>query len=96
MTDEQLAAMHRLLAEYHRKVVTESLLDVVQQYHADLAQRLADEAALIPRRTAIVERLHEREHLLIPCQLPAAPSFRARRLDQLPLDASIRFHLDSA
>ena len=61
MTDEQLAAMHRLLAEYHRKVVTESLLDVVQQYHAELAQRLADEAALIPRRTAIVERLHERE-----------------------------------
>jgi hypothetical protein len=61
MTDEQLAAMHRLLAEYHRKLATESLLDVVQQYHADLAQRLADEAVLIPRRTAIVERLHERE-----------------------------------
>jgi hypothetical protein len=61
MTDEQLAAMHRLLAEYHRKLVTESLLDVVQQYHADLAQPLADEAALIPRRTAILERLPERE-----------------------------------
>jgi hypothetical protein len=61
MTDEQLAAMHRLLAQYHRKVARESLLDVVQQYHADLAQRLADEAALIPRRTAIVERLHARE-----------------------------------
>ena len=29
------------------------MLDVVQQYHADLAQRLADEAGLIPRRTAI-------------------------------------------
>src|SRR5258706_5706751 len=27
MTDEQLAAMHRLLAEYHRKLATESLLD---------------------------------------------------------------------
>jgi hypothetical protein len=53
--------MHRLLAEYHRKLATEALLDVVQQYHADLAQRLADEAALVPRRTAIVERLHERE-----------------------------------
>jgi hypothetical protein len=61
MTDEQLAAMHRLLAEYHRKLAAEALLDVLQQYHADLAQRLADEAALIPRRTAIVERLHERE-----------------------------------
>ena len=35
--------------------------NVVQQYHADLAQRLADEAVLIPRRTAIAERLHERE-----------------------------------
>ena len=40
MTDEQLAAMHRLLSEYHRKLATEAVLDVVQQYHADLAQRL--------------------------------------------------------
>jgi hypothetical protein len=54
MTDEQLAAMHRLLAEYHRKLAKEAALDVVQQ-------RLADEAALIPRRTAILERLRERE-----------------------------------
>jgi type III secretory pathway component EscV len=61
MTDEQLAAMHRLLAKYHRNLAKEATLDVVQQYHADLAQRLADEAALIPRRTAILERLHERE-----------------------------------
>ena len=61
MTDEQLAAMHRLLAEHHRKLAKEAALDVVQQYHADLAQRLAEEAALIPRRTAILERLHERE-----------------------------------
>ena len=61
MTDEQLAAMHRLLAEYHRRLAMDAMLDVVQQYHADLAQRFADEAALIPRRTAIVERLHERE-----------------------------------
>jgi hypothetical protein len=62
MTDEQVAAMHGLLAEYHRKLAKEAVLDVVQQYHSDLAQRLSDEAALIPRRTAIVERLHEREH----------------------------------
>ena len=61
MTDEQLAAMHRLLAEYHRKLAREAMLDVVQQYHADLAQRFADEATQIPRRTAILERLHERE-----------------------------------
>ena len=61
MTDEQLVAMHRLLAEYHRKLAKEAMLDVVQQYQADLAQRLADEAALIPRRTAILEGLHERE-----------------------------------
>ena len=61
MTEEQLATMHRLLAEHHRKLAREAVLDIVQQYHADLAQRLADEAALIPRRTAIVERLHERE-----------------------------------
>jgi hypothetical protein len=61
MTDEQFAAMHRLLAEYHRRLAEEAVLDVVQQYHADLARRFADEAALIPRRTAIAERLHERE-----------------------------------
>jgi hypothetical protein len=44
MTDEQLAAMHRSLAEYHRKLATEAVLDVVQHYHSDLAQRLSDEA----------------------------------------------------
>lgn len=61
MTDEKLAAVHRLLAEHHRKLAKESVLSVVQQYHADLGQRLADEAVLIPKRTAIVDRLHERE-----------------------------------
>ena len=61
MTDEELAAIYRLLAEHHRKLAKEAVLDVVQQYHLDLARRLADEAALIPRRTAIVERLYERE-----------------------------------
>ena len=61
MTDEQLAAMHRLLANYHRKLATEAVLDVVQQYYANLARRLADEAVLVPRRTAIMERLYERE-----------------------------------
>jgi hypothetical protein len=61
MTDEQLAAMHRLLAEYHRNLAKEAVLDIVQQYHADLAQRLADEASQIRRRTAILKRLHERE-----------------------------------
>lgn len=61
MTDEELADMHRFLAEYHRRLAKEAVLDVVQQYHSDLAQRLADEAALIPRRTAIAERLREGE-----------------------------------
>ena len=61
MTDEQCAAMHRLLADYHRNLAREALLDVVQQYHADLAQRLADEAAQIPRRAATLERLRELE-----------------------------------
>ena len=61
MDDEQLADLHRFLAEYHRRLAKEAVLDVVQQYHADLAQRLADEAALIPRRTAIAQRLREGE-----------------------------------
>jgi hypothetical protein len=58
MTDEQLAAMHRLLAEHHGNLAKEATLDVVQQYHADLARRLAD-----GRRAAILERLHEGEQL---------------------------------
>ena len=61
MDDEQLADLHKFLAEYHRKLAKEAVLDVVQQYHSDLAQRLADEAALIPRRTAIAQRLREGE-----------------------------------
>jgi len=61
MDDEQLADLHKFLAEYHRKLAKEAILDVIQQYHSDLAQRLADEAALIPRRTAIAQRLREGE-----------------------------------
>jgi hypothetical protein len=61
MTNEELTAMHGLLAKYHRDLAREATLDVVQHYHADLAQRLADEAAQIPRRTTILERFHERE-----------------------------------
>jgi hypothetical protein len=61
MDDEQLADLHRFLAEHHRRLAKEGVLDVVRQYHADLAQRLADEAALISRRTAIAQRLREGE-----------------------------------
>jgi len=61
MDDEQLADLHRFLAEYHRKLAKDAVLDVIQQYHSDLAQRLADEAALIPRRTAIAQRLRDGE-----------------------------------
>jgi hypothetical protein len=43
MTDEKLADMHKLLAEYHRRLGKGAALDVVQQYHSDLAQRLSDE-----------------------------------------------------
>ncbi|MBA4034265.1 MAG: hypothetical protein C0480_06655 [Bradyrhizobium sp.] len=61
MTNEELADLHRYLAEYHRRLAREAVLDVVQDYHNDLAQRFADEAALIPRRTAIAQRLREGE-----------------------------------
>ena len=61
MDDEQLADLHRFLAEHHRRLAKEAVLDVMQQYHSDLAQRLADEAALISRRTAIAQRLREGE-----------------------------------
>ena len=61
MTDEELAAIYRLLAVHHRNLAKAATLSVEQQYHLDLARRLADEAALIPRRTAISERLRDRE-----------------------------------
>jgi hypothetical protein len=61
MTDEELVAIYRLLAAHHGNLAREAVLDVVQQYHLDLARRLADEAALIPKRTAISERLRDRE-----------------------------------
>jgi len=61
MEDEELADLHKFLADHHRKLAREAVLDVVQQYHADLAQRLADESALIARRTAIAQRLREGE-----------------------------------
>ncbi|HMM89746.1 hypothetical protein [Bradyrhizobium sp.] len=64
MDDEQLADLHKFLAEHHRRLAKEAVLDVVQHYHSDLAQRLADEAALIFRRTAIAQRLREGEQRL--------------------------------
>jgi hypothetical protein len=54
MTDEQFAAMRWLLAEYHRNLAKQAIRDVVHQDHADLGRRLADEAAQIPRRTAML------------------------------------------
>jgi len=78
MADELLAAMHGVLARYHRSLAKKAALDIVQQYHADLAQRFADEAAQIPRRTAILERLHERELETRPTM---APSTNATRHD---------------
>jgi hypothetical protein len=71
MSDEQLAAMHRLLAEHHRKIAKKAMLDLVQQYHVDLAQRLMDEAVQIPRRTRILERLHESEQRRIGAMPPS-------------------------
>jgi hypothetical protein len=59
MTDEQLAAMHRLLAEYHRRLAKEAVLDVVQQYHADLAQRFALAAPCL--RVPLDRKRHEPE-----------------------------------
>ena len=58
---EQVAEMHSILAEYHRKLSKEARLDIVRDYHIDLAQRLADEATQILRRAATLVRLHERE-----------------------------------
>ena len=61
MSDEQITTMHTLLAEYHRKLAKQACLSVVRDYHADLAQRFADEAVQIPRRAATLARFLERE-----------------------------------
>ena len=61
MTDEELADLHRLLATYHRGRAKQAAIGVMRQYHLDLAQRLADEASQIPRRSAILERFRGRE-----------------------------------
>jgi len=45
MDDEQLADLHRFLAEYHRKLAKEAVLDVVQQYHSDLRSAMAQGVA---------------------------------------------------
>jgi hypothetical protein len=81
---------HRLLAEYHRGLAKEAALDVVQQYHSDLAQRLSDEAVLIPRRTAIVERLHDREQK----RTMASEPDRSPRHHVHTADSGARNHLE--
>jgi len=58
---EQLAEMHSMLAEYHRELAKGAQLDIVRDYHVDLAQRFADEATQIPRRAAALARFHGRE-----------------------------------
>jgi len=60
-THEQVAEMHSRLAEYHRELAKGAQLDILRDYHVDLAQRLADEATQIPRRAATLARFHERE-----------------------------------
>ena len=42
MDDEQLADLHKFLADHHRRLAKEAVLDVVQHYHSDLAQRLRE------------------------------------------------------
>jgi 2-oxo-4-hydroxy-4-carboxy--5-ureidoimidazoline (OHCU) decarboxylase len=58
---EQVAEMHGMLAEYHRKLAKGARLAIVRDYHVDLAQRLANEATQIPRRAVTLARFHERE-----------------------------------
>jgi 2-oxo-4-hydroxy-4-carboxy--5-ureidoimidazoline (OHCU) decarboxylase len=38
----QVAEMHSMLAEYHRKLAKEARLDIVRDYHVDIAQRLTE------------------------------------------------------
>ena len=58
MTDEQHAAMHRLLAEHHQNLAKEAMLDVVQQYHADRRISTCAISAKCWRTSTTPRRLH--------------------------------------
>jgi hypothetical protein len=55
---------------------------VVQRYHADLAQRIADEAAQIPRRAATLERLRELEQQKVEALSTSDASANATSTDE--------------
>jgi len=58
---EQVAEMHSMLAEYHRKLAREARLDIVHDYHVDLAQRLQMRRLRFHARAATLARFHELE-----------------------------------
>jgi len=61
MNDEHLAAMHKLLAEYHRKLAKQQCSTLCNNITSILRSDLRMRLPRYPRRTAILERLNERE-----------------------------------
>jgi hypothetical protein len=57
MTDDEAVAMHKALAAYHADLARQAVLDIVHEYHDELAQRLALEVRRIPERRAAHERI---------------------------------------
>lgn len=60
MTDDEAVRLHCQLADYHAKLAREARLDIVHEYHENLAERLAIEVQRIPERSAARERVHAR------------------------------------
>lgn len=60
LTAAEAVRMHRELADYHHRLARSAVLDIVHEYHADLAERFRAEADQIPERTAARERVAAR------------------------------------
>ncbi len=60
MTDDEAARMHAALAGYHERLAKGAILDAIHEYHADLAERFANEVKRIPERVEARRRADER------------------------------------
>lgn len=50
LTDREAAHMHYVLAAYHAERAKSAVLDIIHEYHEQLAESLAAEAKRIPER----------------------------------------------
>lgn len=61
ISDEAAIKLHLILADYHADMAKAAMLDIVHDFHAELSERLAQEAALMAehRRNILEARTPE-------------------------------------